>query len=63
MSRSNMVSDPKVVSGMMWLTCEESVEKYFTFETRSHVEKIVGCGLACILGGLILLLLYGFRKQ
>ena len=63
LSRPNMVSEPNVVPGMMWLTCEGKCWKYFTCETRSHINKIVGCGLAYILGELILLLLYNFGKQ
>ena len=63
LSRPNMVSEPKVVPGMMWLTCDEECWKYFTCETRFYIAKIVGCGLAYILGELILLLPYGFGKQ
>ena len=37
--------------------------KHFTCETRSHIDKIMGCGHAHILGELILLLPYGFGKQ
>ena len=61
--RLNMVSELKVVSGMMWLTCEEECWRYFTCETRFHIDKIVGCELEYILGELILLLPYGFGKQ
>ena len=32
-SRTNMVSDSKVVAGMMWLTCEGECWKYFICET------------------------------
>ena len=42
----------KVVPGMMWLTCEGKYWKYFTYERRSHSNKIVDCGLAYILGEL-----------
>ena len=58
-----MVSEPKVVLGMMWLTCEGECWKYFTCETRFHIDKIVGCRLAYILVELILLPPYGFGKQ
>ena len=63
LSRPNMVSEPNVVPGMMWLTCEGECWKYFTCETRFHINKIVGRWLAYILGGLIFLLPYGFGKQ
>ena len=63
LSWANMVSELKVVPGMMWLTCEGECWKYFICETRSHIDKIVGCGLAYIFGELIHLLLYGFENN
>ena len=43
LSQSNMVSEPKVVPGMIWLTCEGECWKYFICEIRSHIDKIVDC--------------------
>ena len=63
LSRYNMVSEPKVVPGMMWLTCEGECWKYFTCETRSHIDKIVGCWVIYILHELIFLIPYDFGKQ
>ena len=37
--------------------------KYFTCETRSHIDRIVGCWLLFILRVLIFLIPYGFGKQ
>ena len=59
----NMLSEPKVVLGMMWLTRNGECWKYFICETRSHIDKIIGGELAYILCGLIFLLPYGFGKQ
>ena len=48
---------------IVWYSYDHDVQKYFTCETRSHIDKIVGCRLAYIFDKLILLLPYGFGKQ
>ena len=63
LAQFNMVSAPKVVHGMNWLTCEREFWKYFTYETAPHIDKILGNGLVYILSELILKLPYDFGNQ
>ena len=64
LSRPNMVFEPMVVP---WICCSShvmgSVENTSRVIQKSHINKILGCRLACILDGLIFLLPYGFGIQ
>ena len=47
----------------MWDKSSQHCWKYFTCETRSHIDKIVACWFAHISVVLIFILPYGFGKQ